>query len=86
MRDIFYSLITISIITFLFGLGSYYDDNPRQRTEELFDNTIVIDKTSDFISKRMIFYDYKNDTIIEYRVYGGIYNKYETGDTTKFIK
>jgi len=83
MRDAFYGVIFIFTILFLYGYGDYNDKHPKQLTEDLFHNTILVEKYDDWISTRISVYDYKNDTIKEFRVYQILYNKYETGDTIK---
>jgi hypothetical protein len=83
MKDIFYTFLLVIIILFSYGYEHYLDDNQKQRTEEKFHNTILLEKYDDFISTRISVYDYNNDTIKEFRVYQIIYNKYETGDTIK---
>jgi len=83
MKDVFYGFLLVFIILFSYNYEQYIEDNPKQRTEKNFHNTILLEKDNDFLSTRISVYDYNNDTIKDFRVYQIIYNKYETGDTIK---
>ena len=84
MKNIFYFIVSFILFIFILGLSDYFHDHPEKiMTDDKFNESIVIEKTDDWISRTIILYYYEIDTIIEYRVYQILYEKYDIGDTIK---